>query len=519
MKKSKILFLILDILFITSAFLFFIWLKPASRLIYLPTYYKPFLGFAIIWVVFSLIGNKFNLISKKKISDLVIPIIRINFTIIAIISILIFIFHSFHYSRLIVLGTILLTTFLEIFFVSLYYFHKKLIKNTELLTSSLTTKPKYIESNSLDYECEEFNFTLPEIENISDSIYSNLREHYLVNYTDVFEFINNNLKLKNITKNESLILSTHTIFNIENIEQQSQQLFINLHKINDVRRINRYLIKVSENLKYGGYFISCGSIIEDRYKQIINKYPPILGSIFYGIDFIFKRIFPKVPILKECYFAITKGENRAISKSEILGRLHFCGFRIIVTEEIANSLYFIAQKINKQREDSGPSYGPFIKLKRIGKDGEVINIYKFRTMHPYSEYLQNYIHEKYQLEDGGKFMNDLRITGWGKILRKLFIDELPQFINLFRGELSLVGVRALSEHYFSLYPKDLKELRTKFKPGLVPPYYADMPNSFEEILESERKYLLQKQKHPFQTDVKYFFKAWFNIIFKKARSK
>jgi len=140
-------------------------------------------------------------------------------------------------------------------------------------------------------------------------------------------------------------------------------------------------------------------------------------------------------------------------------------------------------------------------------------------MHPYAEYLQSYIHERNHLEDCGKFNNDIRIAGWGKILRKLFLDELPQFINFFRGELRLVGVRALSEHYFSLYPKDLQQLRIKFKPGLIPPYYVDMPNSFEEIIESERKYLKMKELHPYTTDIKYFFKACYNIIFKGARSK
>lgn len=49
--------------------------------------------------------------------------------------------------------------------------------------------------------------------------------------------------------------------------------------------------------------------------------------------------------------------------------------------------------------------------------------------------------------------------------------------------IDLVGVRALSEHYFNLYPPDLQELRCKFKPGLVPPFYADMPVTFEEIVE------------------------------------
>ncbi len=78
---------------------------------------------------------------------------------------------------------------------------------------------------------------------------------------------------------------------------------------------------------------------------------------------------------------------------------------------------------------------------------------------------------------------------------------------------------ALSEHYFSLYPEDMQQLRIQFKPGLVPPYYADMPKTFDEIIDSERQYLLAKEKHPFSTDVRYFFKAWYNILIKRARSQ
>ncbi len=133
--------------------------------------------------------------------------------------------------------------------------------------------------------------------------------------------------------------------------------------------------------------------------------------------------------------------------------------------------------------------------------------------------LQDYVYQKNQLQENGKFSNDFRITEWGYFFRKFWIDELPQIVNFFQGDVNLIGVRALSHHYFSLYPKDLQKLRTQFKPGLVPPYYADMPKSFEEIIESERRYLLQKQKNPFLTDVKYFFKAFYNIIFKKARSR
>jgi len=111
------------------------------------------------------------------------------------------------------------------------------------------------------------------------------------------------------------------------------------------------------------------------------------------------------------------------------------------------------------------------------------------------------------------------MTEWGRVFRKFWIDELPQVVNYLHGDLNLVGVRALSQHYFSLYPKEMQEFRTMFKPGLVPPYYADMPDSFEEIIDSERQYLQQKQQHPFVTDLRYFGKAFYNIIFKNARSR
>ena len=140
-------------------------------------------------------------------------------------------------------------------------------------------------------------------------------------------------------------------------------------------------------------------------------------------------------------------------------------------------------------------------------------------MHPYSEYIQKEVFEQNNLDISGKLKDDFRITSWGKVLRNLWIDELPQLYNWIRGDISLVGVRALSNHYFSLYPKNLQKLRIKFKPGLVPPYYADMPNNFDEILESERCYIKRKMKNRFMTDFIYFFQAFNNIVFKGARSQ
>jgi lipopolysaccharide/colanic/teichoic acid biosynthesis glycosyltransferase len=104
-------------------------------------------------------------------------------------------------------------------------------------------------------------------------------------------------------------------------------------------------------------------------------------------------------------------------------------------------------------------------------------------------------------------------------MRKYWIDELPMLINLLQGDLKLVGVRPISESFFSIYPEDLRKERIKYKSGLIPALYADMNNSAEEIWEAERKYLRKYERHPRRTDFNYFFKIVNNIIFNGARSE
>ena len=139
-------------------------------------------------------------------------------------------------------------------------------------------------------------------------------------------------------------------------------------------------------------------------------------------------------------------------------------------------------------------------------------------MHPYSEYLHRYMLDNHELNDLGKIKNDTRVTEWGHVLRKYWIDELPMIVNLLQGDLKLVGLRPISRSFFDLYPEDLKKERVKFKPGLVPSLYYDMPRTIDEIWESERRYIERYSKQPFLTDVRYFFKVFYNILFKEARS-
>jgi hypothetical protein len=223
-------------------------------------------------------------------------------------------------------------------------------------------------------------------------------------------------------------------------------------------------------------------------------------------------------VFQGVYFALSRGRNQVISRAELFGRLSFCGFKITAWEKNGNTLYFLARKAKVPSVDENPSYGPLIRLKRVGYQGQIIFVNKLRTMHPYSEYIQDYLFDQKKLDASGKFSDDFRVTHWGKFFRRWWIDEFPQLVNFMRGDMNLVGVRALSKHYFNLYPKDLQNLRIQFKPGLIPPYYADMPKNFDEIVESERNYLIKKARHPFRTDFVYFFKAWYNIFVKHARS-
>ncbi|RLC47853.1 MAG: hypothetical protein DRH57_03295 [Candidatus Cloacimonadota bacterium] len=517
MKRKSLLYVIIDIIIVAISFLFIAWLKPATKKFILPTYLPYMVGFLFIWLIISILSDKYNPKSKEKVIDIIASISICDFTILAIISILIALLHITGYSRMIVFGTLILSYVLECFSGFIYFYHRK-IRNNNVMVEPIDISDSRIQIPDIFPEEQPEELLHSKIENIEDSIYPHLKNRYLSKYPELLEFIENRLELEKIHKDRSLILYTHTLYNIENIEPASQKLFINLHKVNDIRRINKYFIKVNKNLKFGGYFIGCGETLKERKNKFFTRYSKLIAIFFYFADFIYKRIFPKLPITKEIVFAITKGENRAISKCEILGRLYFCGFELVDLKELYGKLYFIVKKKRKPIENAEPSYGPIFKMKRVGKDGKMIYTYKLRTMHPYAEYLQKHIHDKYNLANSGKFKYDFRITGWGKWFRRLFIDELPMLINWFHGELNLVGVRPLSQDFFNRYPDDLKKERVKYKPGLIPPYYADLPNSIEEVWESERKYLAKYKQHALLTQIRYFWKALVNIIFKNARS-
>ena len=317
----------------------------------------------------------------------------------------------------------------------------------------------------------------------------------------------------------TFVLSVKNPLNIKALPPGNLHTIVNLHRVNDHRRMNLFFETVNQKLPDGGLFAGCGKTQEIRKKRFLRKYTPLAGFLLYTIDFLIHRVMPKLGPTKGLYFQCTDGNNRRMFRAEILGRLFSCGFELIDESYVNGRLFFVARKVRHPFFDNSPTYGPLIRLRRIGKDGKIIGVHKLRTMHPYAEYIQKYVIEKQGVSTKDlKIKDDFRISSWGKIFRKLWIDELPMIYNLLKGDLKIVGVRPVSEQNFNTYPEYLQEKRIKFKPGLIPPMYADMCNSQEAFYESENRYIEAYEKHPLRTDWIYFWKAFYNIVFRRARS-
>mgnify|MGYP003840325603 FL=1 len=254
------------------------------------------------------------------------------------------------------------------------------------------------------------------------------------------------------------------------------ELIVREERINDIRFLNKYFEQINTSLMDGGIFKGNVETYSVRRNRILKKFPAPFNRIYLFFDTLLVRISPKLRITKNLYFNITKGKGRVLSKAETFGRLYSCGFEIVKEEYLNNKIYFTVKKVKEPLYPKNPSYGFLIKLNRIGKNGKQIKVYKLRTMRPFSEYLQEYVFQKNDLKEGGKIKDDFRISPEGKIFRKFWIDELPMIFNLLKGEMKLFGVRPLSEHYFSLYTK---ELQIAYRFALILYYFSTFEGGFK----------------------------------------
>lgn len=163
------------------------------------------------------------------------------------------------------------------------------------------------------------------------------------------------------------------------------------------------------------------------------------------------------------------------------------------------------------------SKGPvFFVHSRIGEKGKPIGIYKFRTMVENAEDLiKNFTPEqKEEFERCYKLENDPRVTKIGNFLRKTSLDELPQILNILKGELSIIGPRPIIQAELDKYG-DNKEKFLSVRPGLTGYWAANgrSDTTYEERMEMELYYV---DNMSFILDIKIFFKTILAVIKKEG---
>lgn len=152
--------------------------------------------------------------------------------------------------------------------------------------------------------------------------------------------------------------------------------------------------------------------------------------------------------------------------------------------------------------------GPvFFKQQRVGKNGTLFNILKFRSMKVDRE-----------AEKSHDFTKDAeRMTPFGNLIRRLKIDELPQLINVFKGDMSLVGPRPTIKEQTDLY-NDYQRQRLKMRPGMtgLAQVNGNISLSWDERIEYDVEYITN---FSVLLDLKILFKTVGVVVFGEAKYK
>ena len=165
-----------------------------------------------------------------------------------------------------------------------------------------------------------------------------------------------------------------------------------------------------------------------------------------------------------------------------------------------------------------PGANPIFAQTRVGRDGKQFRFYKFRTMIPHAEDKLKDLLKYNEMSDGRAFKmaNDPRITHFGRFLRKTGIDELPQLINVLKGEMSIVGPRPPLPREVELY-SDYELQRLYVTPGLTC-YWQIQPKrnelDFNSWVDLDVKYIRERS---FLVDWKIIFKTVLSVVSMQGR--
>ena len=167
------------------------------------------------------------------------------------------------------------------------------------------------------------------------------------------------------------------------------------------------------------------------------------------------------------------------------------------------------------RKDGGPA---IFAQKRVGKNGRYFKFYKFRSMYVDSEERKKELMAQNTMKGGMfKMDNDPRITPIGRFIRKTSLDELPQFYNVLKGDMSLVGTRPPTVDEYEQYTPEQKR-RLSFKPGITGLWQVSGRSEitdFDEVVRLDVSYI---DGWTIWSDIKILLKT-IKVVFKRDGAK
>jgi hypothetical protein len=500
--RFRVYTLTADIVILTLSYILMTMLKPAGIKAYIPSHIPFFVMLAFLWIIVSVASGKMGRGRIINLRTLLSHVLIANLIATSVAALLLFALRDLGYSRQVVFGTAITATVFELIFGALYLSVKK--------------APLLLPAPEMLSEREMVALSHPDNGNGTDTdpkLTMRLQEGCSRERAEALSSMVSRPETSRLA-----VVSTSEAFNIHNLEQGDYTCIINLKPLNSIRKLDNFLDTINGRLTGEGIYLCSVETLEQRAQRLRHKYSAVLYYLIVLPDFFIRRVRPRLRITRGIWEFFTGGANPPFSRAEALGRLCRAGFSIRQEKFAGNMLCIKAQRKSAPVHSNGNGYGMIIALPRIGQDGHTFNVYKLRTMHPYSEYIQDYVYDLHDLSAGGKMKHDFRVTPWGRFARRVWLDEVPMIVNILRGDIKIFGVRPLSDHYFSLYDDDVRDRRIKYKPGLLPPYYADMPAGLDAIQHSEKKYFDAWDKNPVGTDLRYFFRSMYNIVFRSARS-
>lgn len=233
-----------------------------------------------------------------------------------------------------------------------------------------------------------------------------------------------------------------------------------IEEIEDINQLRKNIISKIEQLKVKTVIIAIPNLEKSKLLDLVEDIQPLVRNLMFvpntiGVPVInleMKRLYESNMILLGIRNNLAKKRNRKIKRIfDIIFSL--MTMVLIIPISLIVMVCIIIES---------PGAAPIFKHYRVGKDGKLFPCYKFRSMVPNAqEKLKDYLKNNPKATDEWnkyfKLKDDPRITRVGKFLRKTSIDELPQFLNVLKGEMSWVGPRPIigdEIHYYGKYIKD-----------------------------------------------------------------